>query len=80
MKIRIKELDAYDGTRDAKLLGNFCWDVEKYLDTLNTNSDKEKVNAATMYLKGTMQLWWRNQEEDLVVGREVLPKINNWPR
>lgn len=28
VKIRIKEPDAYDGTRDAKLLGNFCWNVE----------------------------------------------------
>ena len=45
---------------------------------MNGSSDKAKVNAVAMYLKGTMKLWWRNQVEDLVAGREVLPEINNW--
>ena len=78
VKIKIKEPDAYDGTRDAKLLGNFCWDVEQYLDQMNGSLDEVKVNAAAMYLKGTTKLWWRNRAEDLAAGREVLPKINNW--
>ena len=32
MKIKMKEPKAYDSTQNAKLLGNFRWDVEKYFD------------------------------------------------
>ena len=32
MRIKIKEPNTYDGTCDAKLLGNFYWDAEQYLD------------------------------------------------
>lgn len=45
---------------------------------MNGSLDEVKVNAAAMYLKGTMKIWWRSQAEDLVARCEVLPKINNW--
>jgi hypothetical protein len=32
MRIKIKEPEPYDGTHNAKLLGNFCWDIEQYLE------------------------------------------------
>ena len=43
---------------------------------MNGISDEAKVNVVAMFLKGTMNLWWRNQEEDLAVERDV-PRINN---
>lgn len=78
MKIIIKEPDAYDNTQDAKLLGNFCWDIEQYLDQMNDSSDEAKVNVATMFLKGTTKLLWRKWAEDLAVGHDVVSRINNW--
>jgi hypothetical protein len=32
MRIKIKELEPYDGTHNAKLFGNFYWDIEQYLE------------------------------------------------
>jgi hypothetical protein len=32
MRIKIGELEPYDDTHNAKLLGEFYWDVEKYLE------------------------------------------------
>ena len=58
MRIKIKELDLYNGTQDAKLLGNYCWDIEKYLEKMKKCLDKVKVHVAAMILKGTAKLWW----------------------
>lgn len=71
MRIKVKESEPFDGTRDDKLLGNFCWDVEKYLDQMNGCSEETKVNVASMFLKGTVKLWWRTRAEDLASGRNV---------
>jgi hypothetical protein len=60
MRIKIKEPEPYDGTCNAKLLGNFCWDIEQYLEQLNKSSNKAKVNVVAMFLTGTAKLWWRN--------------------
>jgi hypothetical protein len=32
MRNKIKGPKPYDGTHNAKLLGNLCWDIEKYLE------------------------------------------------
>ena len=32
MRIKVKEPEPFDGTRNTKLLGIFCWDVEQHLD------------------------------------------------
>jgi hypothetical protein len=42
MRIKIKEPEPYDGTHNAKLLGNFCWDIEQYLEQLNESSMKPR--------------------------------------
>jgi len=77
MKIRMKEPQPFDGTRDSKLLGNFCWDVEQYLDQMNGCSDEAKVNAAAMFLTDTAKLWWRNRAEDVASGK-ITEKIETW--
>jgi len=33
--VKVKEPESYDGTRSAKVLGNFLWDMEQYLERLN---------------------------------------------
>lgn len=30
--VKVKEPESYDGTRSAKTLGNFLWDMEQYLE------------------------------------------------
>ena len=60
MRIKIKEPEPYDKTHNTKLLGNFNWVIEQYLEQLNRISDEAKVNAAVMFLTRTAKLWWRN--------------------
>ena len=44
---KIKEPESYDGTRKEKTLGNFLWDMEKYLEQLNLVDGETQVNVAT---------------------------------
>jgi hypothetical protein len=73
----MKEPEPYDGTQNAKMLGNFCWDMEQYLEQMNGSPEEAKVNVVVMYLTGTVKLWWRNRVEDLAAGR-ITEKIENW--
>ena len=68
MKIWMKDPETFNETCDAKFLGNFCWDVEHYLDQMNGSSNEDNVNDATMFLIGKTKLWWRNHAEDVGVG------------
>ena len=72
----MKEPKPYDDTRDVKLLGNFCWDVEYYLEQMNEISKESKVNVVAMFLIGTTKLWWRNRAEDVAAGK-VTKQIEN---
>jgi hypothetical protein len=48
MWINIKEAKPYDSTNNAKVLGNFCWDIEKYLEKMNESLDKTEVNVCSI--------------------------------
>ena len=56
--VKVKEPDSYDGTRSAKTLGNFLWDMEQYLECLGLSDDEMKVKVATQFLKKDAKMWW----------------------
>lgn len=56
--VKIKEPESYDGTRSAKTLGNFLWDMEQYLEHLGISDDKTKVKVATQFLTKDAKMWW----------------------
>jgi hypothetical protein len=73
----MKEAELYDETRNAKMLGNFCWDMEQYLEQMNESKDEAKLNVASMFLTRNVELLWRNKIEDLAIER-ITKKIENW--
>ena len=44
--VKVKEPESFDGTRSAKTLGNFLWDMEQYLERLGLSDDETKVKVA----------------------------------
>lgn len=48
--VKVKEPESYDGTRSAKNLGNFLWDMEQYLERLGLSDDETKVKVAAQFL------------------------------
>ncbi|CAA0819377.1 Unknown protein, partial [Striga hermonthica] len=62
-KVRIPDPKTFDGTRDAKDVENFLWDMEAYFHVARVLDD-EKVSIASMFLSGDAKLWWRARASD----------------
>ncbi|XP_009779304.2 uncharacterized protein [Nicotiana sylvestris] len=74
-KVRIPEPKEFNGTRSAKKLENFLWDMEQYFHAAKVQ-DEDKVPITTMYLVDDAKLWWRTRvADDVSAGR---PKIDSW--
>jgi len=56
--MKVKEPESYDGTRKAKTLGNFLWDIEQYLERLNLVDGETQVKVATQFLTKDAKMWW----------------------
>ncbi|KAL0417151.1 UNVERIFIED_CONTAM: hypothetical protein Slati_3547000 [Sesamum latifolium] len=64
-RLRIPELKAYSGARDAKEVENFLFDMEQYFLAANVEDEARKVSTATMYLTGDAKLWWRTKYSEI---------------
>ena len=49
-RAKVPEPKRYEGTRDAKDLENFLFDMEQYFRAVRTNSEEDKVAMVAMYL------------------------------
>ncbi|KAK4713390.1 hypothetical protein R3W88_019297 [Solanum pinnatisectum] len=54
-KVKIPEPKAFRGTRSAKKLENFLWDMEQYFIAAHVR-DEDKVSITTMYLADDAKL------------------------
>ncbi|XP_059663503.1 uncharacterized protein LOC132309188 [Cornus florida] len=74
-KIKVPNPKSFSGTRNAKELKIFLWDMEQYFKAARI-LDGEKVTITSMYLSGDAKLWWRTwTEDDVSAGR---PRIKVW--
>ncbi|KAG6472969.1 hypothetical protein ZIOFF_070449 [Zingiber officinale] len=73
--IRVSELKSFRGTRSAKELENFLWDMEQYFIAAKVPKIEKEI-IASMYLIGDAKLWWQTRMvDDANAGRQ---KINTW--
>jgi len=66
--MKVKEPESYDGTRKATTLGNFSWDMEKYLERLNLIDGETQVKVATQFLTKDAKMWWRRRVDQIANG------------
>ena len=71
-KVKVPEPKPFGGTRSAKELENFLWDMEQYFKAARI-PDEEKFSMTNMYLSGDATLWWRTRMSD-----ESRSKIDQW--
>ncbi|XP_070010961.1 uncharacterized protein [Nicotiana sylvestris] len=70
--LKIPEPKPYDGSRDAKEVENFIFDIEQYFDVVGHLEESKKVAIASMYLQGDAKLWWRVKYEAIKAGEDTL--------
>ncbi|XP_044510183.1 uncharacterized protein LOC123228802 [Mangifera indica] len=74
-KLKVPEPKPFGGSRNAKELENFLWDMDQYFKAARV-AEGEQVTITAMYLAGDAKLWWRTRmEDDASAGR---PKIESW--
>ena len=76
-KIKVPDPKPFNGSRNAKELENFLWDMEQYFNAGHC-PEHEKVTITSMYLCGDAKLWWRTRLQDDENSNR--PKIETWER
>jgi len=66
--VKVKEPESYDGTRSTKVLGNFLWDMEQYLERLNLSGGEAQVKVAAQFLTNDAKMWWRRKADQITNG------------
>ncbi|KAL2527518.1 Uncharacterized protein Adt_12572 [Abeliophyllum distichum] len=67
--LKILEPCTYGGTRDAKEVENFLFDIEQYFLATNIEDGARRVTTSTMYLGGDAKLWWQTKYADIQTNR-----------
>eukprot|EP00253_Pinus_taeda_P030661 PITA_30661 len=74
--VKVKELESYDGTRSAKILGNFLWDMEQYLERLSLPDGEAQFKVAAQFLTNDAKMWWRRRVDHIINGND--DDITSW--
>lgn len=74
-KIRTPDPKPFKGSRDARELDNFLWQMEQCFEAISLTDEKAKVRNATMYLTDTAALWWRRRHAYIEKG---ICTIDTW--
>ncbi|KAK1395249.1 hypothetical protein POM88_014305 [Heracleum sosnowskyi] len=75
VKLKVPEPKNFEGSRSAKELENFLWDMEQYFKAAHVQST-EQVTITSTYLAGDAKLWGRTHVDDDV--NDGRPKIETW--
>ncbi|XP_048228190.1 uncharacterized protein LOC125369504 [Ricinus communis] len=74
-KLDVPKPKAYKGSRNAKEIDNFLWNLEQYFKALGLIEEAKKVDAAALFLEDTAMLWWRRRSGDIENG---ICTIDSW--
>ncbi|ERM94690.1 hypothetical protein AMTR_s00011p00232440 [Amborella trichopoda] len=72
---KVPEPNSYKGTRDAKELENYLWQMEQDFRASKIDDEEVKVSTAAMYLTDDAMLWWRRRYGDVAQG---LCSVKTW--
>ncbi|GJU13413.1 putative retrotransposon gag domain, aspartic peptidase domain protein [Tanacetum coccineum] len=74
-KIDVPKPSSFVGKRDARVVDDFLWEMEQYLEGVNVVDDASKIKMVTRYLKDNAALWWRSRYGDIERGTAT---IDTW--
>ncbi|KAF3781662.1 hypothetical protein EJ110_NYTH35801 [Nymphaea thermarum] len=67
-RVDIQRPVKYSGSRDARAIDNFLFQVDYYLDLQNVVEEDLKIKTAAMLLEGDAVAWWRRKMLDIENG------------
>ncbi|KAF3772442.1 hypothetical protein EJ110_NYTH57923, partial [Nymphaea thermarum] len=77
-RVDVQRPAKYDGSRDARALDNFLFQVDYYLDLQNVVDEDLKIKTAAMLLDGDAVAWWRRKIFDVENGLCTIQTFNDF--
>uniref|UniRef100_A0A5K0XIJ6 Retrotransposon gag domain-containing protein n=1 Tax=Nymphaea colorata TaxID=210225 RepID=A0A5K0XIJ6_9MAGN len=77
-RIDVQRPVKYSGSRDARAIDNFLFQVDYYLDLQNVVEEDLKIKTATLLLKGDVVAWWRRKMLDIENGDCTIHTFDNF--
>ncbi|KAF3771842.1 hypothetical protein EJ110_NYTH58893 [Nymphaea thermarum] len=77
-RVDVQRPAKYDGSRDARAIDNFLFQVDYYLDLQNVVEEDLKIKTAVMLLEGDAVAWWRRKIFDLENGLCTIQTFNDF--
>ncbi|KAA0033949.1 uncharacterized protein E5676_scaffold925G00510 [Cucumis melo var. makuwa] len=62
--IKVPKPDVYSVVRNATVIENFLFGLERYFITMGVRDDEARINNALTFLRDVAQLWWRCKYTD----------------
>ncbi|GFS46617.1 HXXXD-type acyl-transferase family protein [Actinidia rufa] len=59
LKVDIPRPKSYNGSRNARELDNFLWDLDQYFEATDIHEENKKIKTAPLFLLDAATLWWR---------------------
>ncbi|GFS46872.1 hypothetical protein Acr_00g0104510 [Actinidia rufa] len=68
LKVDIPRPKSYNGSRNARELDNFLWDLDQYFEATGIHEENKKIKTAPLFLSDAATLWWRRRHADMERG------------
>ncbi|KAG8472442.1 hypothetical protein CXB51_035290 [Gossypium anomalum] len=62
--VDVSKPEKFKGTRSAREVDNFLWELEQYFRAIGIEDNATKVNTASIYFSDVALLWWRRWSTD----------------
>ena len=79
-KIDIPRPKSYNGSRNARELDNFLWNLDQYFDAMGMEDDARKIKTAPLFLSDAATLWWRRRHADIERGTCTMTTWDDFKR
>ncbi|KAF3778942.1 hypothetical protein EJ110_NYTH42526 [Nymphaea thermarum] len=79
-RVDVQRPAKYNGSRDARAIDNFLFQVDYYLDLQNVVEEDLKVKTAAMLLEGDAVAWWRRKIFDVENGHCTIQTFDDFRR
>nr|VVW82861.1 unnamed protein product [Nymphaea colorata] len=79
-RVDVQRPAKYNGTQDSRVIDNFLFQVEYYLDLQGVMGDDLQVKTAAMLLEGDAVTWWRRKKLDIQKGICTIDTFDDFQR
>ncbi|GFS36763.1 hypothetical protein Acr_00g0047900 [Actinidia rufa] len=79
-KVDVPRPKSFHGSRNARDLDNFLWNLEQYFNAMSIEDDAKNIKTAPLYLADVVMLSWRRRHVDIGKGTCTMESWDDFKR